>query len=401
MNLVITLEQRFFSTHDNVVWTQVAYAYSFWKRYLTTFDRVLVVARVREVQNVQANWKRADGGGVSFVHIPYYLGPLQYIKRATQVRHIVQEAIRSDNAVIMRVPSQLASCAEPKLRRIGHPYGVEVVGDPYDVFSPRATSHPLRPFFRRWFAHKLKRQCVGACAVAYVTKQTLQHRYPPSPDAFSTYYSSIELPPRAFVSTPRSAKKDAHDLILISVGWFDQPYKRLDVLIDAVNICLHSGLSIRLMIVGGGKYRPVLETQATNLDLLDDRVRFLGALPAGDAVRAQLDKADLFVLPSGTEGLPRAMIEAMARGLPCIGTTVGGIPELLSSEDMVPPGDAAALAAKIREVVSDPSRMARMSARNLEKAREYHEDILNERRIAFYRHVKEKTEEWLARDKES
>ena len=128
---------------------------------------------------------------------------------------------------------------------------------------------------------------------------------------------------------------------------------------------------------------------------LGPRVRFLGQLPAGDAVRAELDRADLFVLPSRTEGLPRAMVEAMARALPCIGSTAGGIPELLPAEDLLPPGDAAAQARKIREVVSDPGRMARMSARNLEKAEEYRDDALRERRVAFYQNITNQTETWV------
>jgi glycosyltransferase involved in cell wall biosynthesis len=125
-----------------------------------------------------------------------------------------------------------------------------------------------------------------------------------------------------------------------------------------------------------------------------DRVTFRGQLPAGPEVRAELDQADVFLLPSRTEGLPRALVEAMARGLPCVGSTVGGIPELLPAEDMVPPGDAGALASKIREVVTDPARMARMSERNLRAAQDYRQDVLQPRRDAFYRHVRERTEAW-------
>jgi hypothetical protein len=55
----------------------------------------------------------------------------------------------------------------------------------------------------------------------------------------------------------------------------------------------------------------------------------------------------------------------------------------------------AALAAKIREVIANPERMAQMSARNLEKARNYQDELLGEKRNAFYRYVREKTEEWL------
>ena len=56
------------------------------------------------------------------------------------------------------------------------------------------------------------------------------------------------------------------------------------------------------------------------------------------------------------------MVEAMARGLPCIGSAVGGIPELLPADDLVTPGDAPGLARKLQEVLSDPARLARMTA---------------------------------------
>src|SRR5262249_10510127 len=157
------------------------------------------------------------------------------------------------------------------------------------------------------------------------------------------------------------------------------------VLIDAVAQCVRGGLDLQLVMVGDGKHRPELEAQAVTLGI-GARVRFLGQLTAGGPVRTQLDRADLFVLPSFTEGLPRAMVEAMARALPCLGSTAGGIPELLPPEDMVPPGNRTALAAKIREVVTDPERLARMSARNLALAREYDEKFLRQQRIDFYRY---------------
>ena len=127
---------------------------------------------------------------------------------------------------------------------------------------------------------------------------------------------------------------------------------------------------------------------------VDRHVRFWGQLPPGQAIYEFLDRIDLFVMPSRQEGLPRAMLEAMARGCPCIGSHVGGIPELLAADDMVAPDDAKALAAKIAEVARNPERMIRMAQRNLEKAKEYHTEILRVRRTAFYRYVRERTEEW-------
>ena len=65
------------------------------------------------------------------------------------------------------------------------------------------------------------------------------------------------------------------------------------------------------------------------------------------------------------------MIEAMTRALPCIGSRVGGIPELLDDQDLVDPADIVGLATKIKQVVTDSQRLSEMSRRNLERAQEY------------------------------
>jgi glycosyltransferase involved in cell wall biosynthesis len=171
-------------------------------------------------------------------------------------------------------------------------------------------------------------------------------------------------------------------------------YKAPDVVIDATAACVRDGLDLELVLLGDGKHRAELEARASGHGL-GDRVRFRGSVPMGAPVRAELDRADLFVLPSRADTVPKAMLEAMARALPCIGSTVGGFAELVPAEDLVSPNDAGALAATIRAVVTDPARMAAMSARNLATAREYHEDILQARRIDFYRVVRERTEQWI------
>lgn len=396
MKLVITLEHRFERTPDGKVWTRTNCSYPFWKRYLDVFDHVSVVARVREVPTVTPNCIRADGERVSFAAVPYYVGAWQYLQRSQQIKRAVQNAVGSEDAVILRVDSAIATFIQPLLHKIGHPYAVEVVTDPYDVFAPGSIKHPLRPFFRWFFPRQLRRHCAVACAAAYVTKQALQDRYPCA--NYSVGVSDVEIPNWTLVSQPRPQLQAVRTLNLIFVGTLAQLYKAPDVLLNAVAACVGEGLDIKLTMVGDGKYRSELEAQAAALQL-SERVSFLGMLPVGDAVRHKLDQADLFVLPSHQEGLPRAMVEAMGRALPVIGSTVGGIPELLPPEDMVPPGDVTALARKIREVVSDPERMAQMSARNLEKAKEYKDEVLHEQRIEFYRYVRNVTEECLRQKK--
>ena len=396
MKVIVALEHRFVSTPDGTIWTESQFPHSFWMRYLEVFDQVRVVARVKPVTSVSPSWKRADGEGVSFATIPHYIGPWQYLSKAQQVKQAARDAVGVNDTVILRVSSQIAQCIKPLLLKSGHPYGVEVVADPYDVFASSSVKHPLRPLFRWLFPTMLRRTCAQACAASYVTEYTLQRRYPPAKDAFATHYSSVELPDKAFVTAPRSFQQINQPLTLICVGTLAQLYKGQDVLIEAFHLCIKEGLDLKLVLVGDGKYRESLETQVKNLDL-EERVDFRGKLASGEAVRTELAQADLFVLPSRSEGLPRSVIEAMAQGLPCIASTVGGIPELLPPEDMVPLDNVAALADKIRQVVTNPQRMTLMSARNLEKAKAYREETLRDRRNSFYRYLCEKTQAWSLR----
>lgn len=396
MKVIITLEHRFDRTPDGRVWTQTTFPYSFWQRYLKVFDRVCVVARLRDVPSVDADWQVASGDMVAFAAIPNYLGPVQYLGKIASVKQVVRAAVGPNDAIIMRVPSQISNDLQPYLKANNHPYAVEVVADPYDVFAPGSIEHPLRPLFQWLFPRTLRGICANAAAAVYVTKFALQQRYP-CPN-FSVGVSDVVLPKERLVAAPRPVRQDLDVVTLVYVGTMSQLYKAPDVLIKAVAACIKQGLNLQLYMLGDGQYRSQLAELAAAQDV-GDRIQLLGQLASGDAVQAQLDRSDLFVLASYQEGLPRAMVEAMARALPCIGSTVGGVPELLPPEDMVEPGDVDALAQKIREVVTDPARMARMSARNLEKAHEYRDDVLQQQRTDFYQHVRDRTEAWVASKK--
>lgn len=391
MQVIIATEAHFRQSANGIVYSDNGTrGYSFWKRYLQVFDSVTVIGRMSPSDGSVV--EPVEGPGVSFFPLPGYVGPLQYLSKIKELKKRIRTVCSTDSAVIIRVPGAIGNLVWNEIKRTSRPYGVEVVGDPYDVFAPGAVQHPLRSFFRQWFTTQMKKQCSGACAAMYVTEETLQRRYPCK--NYSVGVSDVEIDDDSLVSSPRLYSSSKNSFTLITVGSLEQLYKAPDVLIDAVSICVQDGLDLKLVFVGDGKYRRELENRAKNRGL-KDHVHFLGQLPAGDAVRSQLDNSDLFILPSKTEGLPRALIEAMARGLPCIGSTAGGIPELLPAEDMVPPGDVNALANKIREVLTDPARMSRMSARNLQRAACYHQRILNTKRIKFYKHVKQKTEEWM------
>ncbi len=120
-----------------------------------------------------------------------------------------------------------------------------------------------------------------------------------------------------------------------------------------------------LEIVGAGSDELSLRQLAASLGI-SDRVFFSGS-PDRDSVAKRYREADIFTLASWEEAFGDAFAEALASGLPIVGTNVGGIPELVRHGEnglLVPPRDAVALASAIRHLVEHPELRARMSRQN-------------------------------------
>ena len=367
-------------------------AYPFWTRYLEVFERVVVAARTAD--DKADGFAPVDGPGVEVLPLPDYRGPWGYLRARPRLERALAAGVARADAICLRAPGPIAALA---CRLSGErPFGVEVVGDPLDSLSRGAVQSVLRPAARALLARALRRMCRQAVAAAYVTDSALQRRYPPG--GWTTSYSSIELEDDAFVAEAelvqrRATAADDHTGTparpwrLVFVGSLAQLYKGPDVLIDALALCRARGIEMTLTIVGDGAHRPALEARARARGV-GAAVRWAGQLRPGAAVRQALDTADLFALPSRQEGLPRALIEAMARGVPSVATRVGGIPELLPGERLVPPGDARALAQAIGRLCAAPKQLVAIGRRDFAVARHYGAGVLRPRRRAFYERLR-------------
>jgi glycosyltransferase involved in cell wall biosynthesis len=139
---------------------------------------------------------------------------------------------------------------------------------------------------------------------------------------------------------------DPSEKVILFVGSLLES-KGLGELIEAFAALSSARTDIRLVLIGEGGYRPVLEQKAKASGVAD-RVRLLGRQPSAtvaDWIRA----ADLLCLPSHSEGCPNVIVEALACGLPIVATEVGGIPELVAPECgiLVAPRQAGALRAAL------------------------------------------------------
>lgn len=151
----------------------------------------------------------------------------------------------------------------------------------------------------------------------------------------------------------------AADIGVVTVGRLER-IKGHDVLLEAMAQLKMSGLTPRLSLIGDGEEREPLVRLGEKVGL-SDRITFAGSRDASWIAR-KLARSDIFVLPSRSEGMPVALLEAMACGLPCIATSVGGIPELLRDVGItIPPEDPAALRDAIAILIDDSELRRRLS----------------------------------------
>jgi L-malate glycosyltransferase len=176
-------------------------------------------------------------------------------------------------------------------------------------------------------------------------------------------YNGVEVETHAAAKVRKSA-----ELRVVTLGSLS-PLKGQDVAVRAIAMAVEGGVDARLSLVGGGPDRKTLEQLACELGIAE-RVVFAGE--QADP-RPYLAGADLFLLPSRTEGFSNALLEAMASSLPVLATDVGGNPEAVVDGEggrLVPPERAELMAKALVELDGDRERLAAMGRANRSRAGE-------------------------------
>jgi glycosyltransferase involved in cell wall biosynthesis len=399
LRLLITSEEHFTLARSGAIYSNRPAAYSAWSRYLEYFDQVIVLARVQENNGQENHRQRADGPGVFFRGLPDFTGPWQYFRIGHQAQAIARHTVAECDSYLLRVPGLVGQMVWREMVRANKRYAAEVLGDPWDALSPGSWPNISRPFFRFIATAQMKRICAGAMAVNYVVSRKSQKRYPPSQNSYVATFSDVMLEE---AQAPANILLERHSRLrqlpwrgtegcslfqLGFIGSFARMYKGADVLLRAAALCRRRGLNFSLHMVGEGRYLPQMKVLAAELGIVD-RTQFPGQLSFAQQVFDFLDSIDLFVIPSRAEGVPRALIEAMARGCPCIGSSVGGISELLDPGSLVPAGNPELFAELILQVASDSDKLIAMSDRNIAATEQFKPEIIRQARRAFLETVR-------------
>ncbi|WP_235362745.1 glycosyltransferase family 4 protein [Burkholderia sp. A9] len=331
----------------------------FARRFVHAFEDVRIVARSfpssRRVGSV------VTGTGVSFVTVGENRGGRALLASLPRLFARVFGVVRDAETLVIRFPGNIAIISMLVCLVSGKEFSVEVVADPEDYFKDGASDHPLRKIAGSIHCRATRFAVRHARSVRYVTRAYLQTKYPAGPDSKPFGFSDVYLPDSSFSVRDLETFSATGALRIVNVAMMHNHSKGHAVLLETVSRLLRQGVKIQLTLVGDGPLRARFEELADSL-AIGDIVHFSGQV-SSDTVREIVSQQDLFVLPSFQEGLPRAMLEAMASGTPALATTVGGIPEVLPAEDMFEPGSVDELVRRIGGLARNRGWLFEMSIR--------------------------------------
>ncbi|QWI13766.1 glycosyltransferase family 4 protein [Bacillus mycoides] len=348
------------------------------ERYTEIFEEVTIISRHKEIDVLDAKLTLASTERVKFIEISNFKSIKNNLKFFA-AKKIIEREIESCDALIARLPSSIGSLAVSLSKKSKKPYLIELVACPWDAYW----NHSLKGKIIAPYTFMATRNHVkSASNVIYVTNEFLQRRYPTRGTQIGC--SDVALPQLNNETLERRLEKTNHiikgnPLILGTTAAVDVKYKGQQYVIEAISLLNKRGYNFEYHIVGGGD-NSFLKSVAKKHGVLD-KVKFLGSM-SHEKVFEYLDNIDIYIQPSKQEGLPRALVEAMSRGCPSIGSTTGGIPELLNEKFIFSKGSVKDICEKLEKM--DKESMCKEARRSFEKAKEYDYYKLDSKRKAFY-----------------
>jgi len=358
----------------------IGFTYDIWKRYLAVFDKLIVSTRMRFVDTKITDMKLSSGPRVEFKPISNYSKNTDIIINKRKIVKQIRETLKLCDCAIIRLPSFIGYIAIKEAIIMKKPYLIEVVGCAWGALW----NHSLKGKLIALPSYlTMKKAVKNAPYALYVSNKFLQQRYPCNGKTVSC--SDVSLPSinddSLLIRRINKINQMTKDkpIVLGTVAAVNVRYKGQQYVIKAISKLNKEGYNFEYHLVGGGD-KSYLKSIAEKYNVAD-KVKFLGTLPH-EKIFDYLDNIDIYIQPSKQEGLPRALIEAMSRGCPSLGSKVGGIPELINNDLVFQKGSVHEICELLKRMYQKV--MIEEAKRNFEKAKEYDRNLLNIRRVSFF-----------------
>lgn len=388
MKALFCHDHYYYKDNDDVI-SKGQYHHAVWQRYLEHFKSITVIGRDGgQASKSDVGVNIASRDNVSFNLFPNTNSLHGLIKGRSNTKKQIAKLVSEHDVIILRGISELGSIAFDEAKKQGKVIALEMVSCAWDELwyngSIKAKIYaPYRLMLAKYIAKNVD-------AIIYVSQKFLQKRYR-SNIKLQAVASNVQITKDAF-NKIELENKNRYKVGLI--GTLKNKLKGVHIAIEACKILKDQNITnFDLHILGPGD--PLHFQNQANVRHVSEQVHFDGLRQSGRHVWEWLRDLDLYIQPSFQEGVPRATIEAMAQGLPVIGSDAGGIPEILDSDVIVPRGDAVALANKIEWMLSNLDIRQTNSEINYVTAQKYTANKLNIIRHKFWSDVKIKASQNL------
>lgn len=360
-----------------------------WKRYVDLADSLtILLRRERKIYTkeyaLQKFNKVLDDSRIRIVPLVDFtesklsmLNPFIY----KEIKKVIFAEVQKADKCFIRSGSHYTRVAYDACIKYHKPYLFEATGFAYESFSHHS-------FIGRIIANKVENDyrlmARDAVQATYVTSEALQKRYPCASGKMLGV-SNVQLSAIDDSILTKRLKKiqnrqSSDTLVLGTAAFLDVKWKGQYLVIKALAELKRQGYTnFRYELLGMGTGQELIKL-AESLGVKDE-VKVIGAVPHSK-VFEWLDSLDIYIQPSFQEGLCRAIIEAMSRGLPVVCSNTGGNYELIDNDYIFDCGDYNKMSSLLIDI---QDHLSEQSKKNFEESKKYEKSMLDSRRKAFFR----------------
>lgn len=366
-----------YTNSDKSVFYGVHYNDTLIERYTYFGDQVSFMMRSSEVTETEGqNFSIIHHPAFSFIEVPNFKSISTYFKKRQAVTTI-RKAVDEHDVIILRLPSAIGAIAFDYAKSINKPVLIENVACVYDALWNYNWKGKL---IAKQKMKKYQAIFKKASHTIYVTDVFLQKRYPTKGKSIGCSDVIVnDLDSSILNKRVLKIQKPSKTPVLGTISALDVPYKGQADVIKVLAILKKQNILFNYKIVGQGDatrlYNIIEQYEVADL------VEVVGPLKQ-DQIFEFLDTIDLYIQPSKQEGLPRAVIEAMSRACPVLGSNIAGIPELINKEALFEAGNIKEIVQLLAEVKKET--LEQWARENFLKAETFKKELLDIKRVQFY-----------------
>lgn len=304
------------------------------------------------------------------------------LKLRREIKNEIRTAVMESDAVITRIPSDYSYYAINYALKYNKKLVVEVVGSALHSMwyhSIKGKLLALPSYLRE------KKYVKISPNVIYVTENFLQELYPSPGKSIGCSDVCLDQIDNSVLiqKLNKYFLNENHRIVLGTCGAINVPYKGHRYVLEALSRLKQKGYSIEYQIVGGGDSDAIIDLSKQLR--VEDQVKVIGPLEHDKVFPWLINNVDIYVQPSDTEGLSRALLEAISVGCVCIASKVGGNAEIIDPQYTFPRANVNVLCDKIENFILHPQQMCKVSEDNFIHSKAYDKTKLFARRLDFYR----------------